>query len=236
MLLSPSSSVPTWRASITPHSLCVALLFVNRLLKCMCTQTGSGWWPRTDIATCLHARGKAACLSPMWCGDFSLRDVGTSFFFYLRELPSAQTLSSFSGVSDIVACRSKCCIPWPREEDLQNALKNGVQGAPSQMLFMEIEPSSALAVSLWQQRGISDEGWNMTFRQESICLAVCGGTSLRRAYALRCVVAHLSHASPQEPEVGGSQLQGQDVCFPPSTLHRLWVLWQELVTQLLSHR
>lgn len=104
-------------------------------------------------------------------------------FFCLRELPSAQTLSSFSGVSDIVACSSKCCIPWPREEDLQNALKNGVQGAPSQMLFMEIEPSSALAVSPWQQRGISDEGWNMTFRQESICLAVCGGTSLRRAYA-----------------------------------------------------
>lgn len=53
---------------------------------------------------------------------------------------------------------------------------------------------------------------------------------------LRCVVAHLSHASPQEAEVGGSQLQGQDVCFPPSTLHRLGVLWQELVTQLLSHR
>lgn len=36
----------------------------------MCTQTGSAWWPPVDIAMCLCARGKAACLSPMCGGDF----------------------------------------------------------------------------------------------------------------------------------------------------------------------
>lgn len=59
----------------------------------------------------------------------------------------------------------------------------------------------------------------MTFRQESLCPAVC--------------VAHTSRSSPREAEAKGSQLQGQDVRFPPSTLHRPWVLLQELVTQPL---
>lgn len=59
----------------------------------------------------------------------------------------------------------------------------------------------------------------MTFRQEGLCPAVC--------------VAHTSRSSPREAEARGSQLQGQDVRFPPSTLHRPWVLLLELVTQPL---
>lgn len=51
------------------HTQCVALVFINRLLKCMCAQTGSGWWPPIDVALGCDARGKAAgfglcCLPP----------------------------------------------------------------------------------------------------------------------------------------------------------------------------
>lgn len=51
----------TQKVSITPDSRRhVALVFINRLLKYMCTQTGSGWWPPIGTTVYLDARGKAA--------------------------------------------------------------------------------------------------------------------------------------------------------------------------------
>lgn len=60
MLPHLSVSVPTQKVNLTPYSQCVALVFINRLLQCMYTQTGSGWWPPIDTAARLDARGKAA--------------------------------------------------------------------------------------------------------------------------------------------------------------------------------
>ena len=98
--------------SITPDSRCVALLFTNRFLKCMCTPTGSGWWPPIDIASVLKPEGRQLALGFVVSHAlqrFSLRDVEyLPHRGWLHELLPAQGLASSSGISDILPCSGKC--------------------------------------------------------------------------------------------------------------------------------